>query len=418
MTVQTKEQAIAVAEAWLRDRYGPELTSDGEPLRIKEPGVHRESRYWWVPYELDGSSGNAFMPPRTLLVHVDGSEVEHLLMSPHAPVWLLPALWPEPSDADLAWAAEHPGEEMVVVDPEWDREEFPGLEVPQAAVLGWRLVGTDGQPTDRVRVNPHARSGMTWRGLPAPTSRMDKLVRYYWAQWLHDLSGLAAILDSTVYLPLKDNGAVRLVKHPDGVRAEAWSSLDMLPSGTRSWYEINLRDALLSLAVDVDEIVVNPGHVLSFDLNSTAVEHARDLPRATPEQPVVVVRAPETRVDDTWLGLSAEDAEFVRGSVVAAADQARAHGRHLDERECVEIATCLAAPCTVAPSRCGRRRSTRSTARERLERWAHPRSARRARGSARAAGSPGTGWSARSRVWRWPSSTRAPSASARSPPRC
>ncbi|MDQ0378239.1 hypothetical protein [Amycolatopsis thermophila] len=133
----------------------------------------------------------------------------------------------------------------VVLDPEYWRREFPGLETPRPAIVRWIEVDEREQPTGNVQENPDHRPGPAWMGYPWLSSAAAKVMAMRRVGWIDDVTMRRLLLDCEVLVPLQEDGQpIRMRGRNDEVVIPAYSSSTTVPSGYPRWRRIRPRDLL------------------------------------------------------------------------------------------------------------------------------------------------------------------------------
>ena len=227
----------------------------------------------------------------------------------------------------------------VVLDHEYQRNEFPGLATPEPAIVRWIEVDEREQPTGNVRENPAHRPGPEWYGSPKATTPAAKLVGMRRVGWIDDATLRRLLLDCEVLVPLGgDDAPVRNRTRDDRAVIPAYTSTATIPADVHRWRRIRPRD-LLRPGSGETRLDLDAGHVLSRSLD--LVEEIRDI-EPNPGR-FVDELAPEVspRITELAVGLGAEfelGGELVGRRLKTVAGWTRKNGYELSPGECERYA--------------------------------------------------------------------------------
>jgi len=221
----------------------------------------------------------------------------------------------------------------AILDPEFRRGEFPGLETPRAAVVRWIEVDEREQPTGNVQENPEHRPGPLWKGLTNVTTPATKAAAMRVVGWIDVATMRRLLLDCEVLVPLRDNGELEL-RRSDG-RDFIPVHTTTVPPGVRRWRRIRVRDLLGEQTL----IRLDAGWTMAefVDFSAEVAGLERDPDRYVDEQ------APEVspRITELAAQLDQEyrlETGLVATRLRAVADWSRANGFALTAEECERYA--------------------------------------------------------------------------------
>jgi hypothetical protein len=176
------------------------------------------------------------------------------------------ALAPPVTPQLLAQAQASPGQQIYVVDPEFD----PAGEVPGWGIRGFFPVSAEGALLQQDWVpNPHYRPGPLTLGFPQPRSWLERALQLAAAghQSEHDL--LAALVASEVVIPTAAD-------HPDQVPVVAdkqgrdtvalFTRAELLPADVP---HLEVAIAVLAPLLPTVTVVINPGQRPSAEIPGT-----------------------------------------------------------------------------------------------------------------------------------------------------
>ncbi|WP_115944203.1 ADP-ribosylglycohydrolase family protein [Amycolatopsis thermalba] len=244
---------------------------------------------------------------------------------------------------DPAVTVQHFTDWKTVLDPEFRRNEFPGLATPEPAIVRWIEVDEREQPTGNVRENPAHRPGPEWFGGPKATTPAAKLMGMRRVGWIDDATLRRQLLDCEVLVPLGGDGEpVRSRTRDDRVVIPAYSATVTIPAGIHRWRRIRPRD-LLRPGSGETRLDLDPGHALSM-----AVDFAEEISGIEPEpgryaDEVAPEVSPHVTELATRLGAEYElGGELVVKRLTAVAGWARKNGYELSADECERYARAYA----------------------------------------------------------------------------
>jgi hypothetical protein len=326
----TEQDAIARVEAWLRGSANGDRTTGRDTLRVRPDRVTRGTGGWNVPFNaaryLDGTDvGTEIYPEPVVFTPDDGGEIRYATE-------LMAASRPDPE-------LEVPTDWDEIVDPEFDREMFPHLEVPERAILGWREVTLWEEPTGRRRNNPKHGVPPEWQGFPRARTAAKQLLNYAGVNWIDRETLLRELMDCEVLVPLNEMGEpVMYGAHT----FQVYSSSDAVRPGFVRWRRMVLRDMFppgLEMRFEVD-----PQRPLPHTFTQFEVPRALNSPRRGDVREPVDEVSPEVSPEVTAVvaGMTEEfglDSPQVLTRVLrSAASTSRRNGYELTAEECLRFA--------------------------------------------------------------------------------
>jgi hypothetical protein len=329
------EEAIGRVEAWLRDAPDGDRTVGEWALRVQREYVVRVTDGWHVPFNAVGyldrtDIGKGLFPNPVLFVPDDGGELRY------AAEVMAASSGPAEEDGFTEWEP--------IVDPEFDRDAFPGLDVPEPAILGWEQFTGFGDPTGTRRTNPAHTVGPVWRGYPPPLNRTESLIYYRQANWIDRHTFLRQLVDCEVLVLLDKQGEPQVQRHSgDVVDYPVFSSSVMIPAGHTRWRRVRIRELLD--AIPGSSIVLNPGWLWGErfhpdELRSSMPSTPNGEARGDVTDEVAAEADPRVRsaVAELSTEFGVEPPGLLASHLAQVAGQARKKGYELTVDECLAYA--------------------------------------------------------------------------------